>query len=157
MNKIISAGCLLVLPWKNNINRIIDKEKISMVLLLINILLLYNNKEKRFFYYTYNEIRSSLIRKYQHLNKHKRPDTNEEFGYYLADLIEGDGYIGKWSIKITFHISDISLAYFLKNKLGYVNNNKYSQINNAVKYIVWNREGILKILNLVNGKFISNY
>ena len=157
VNKIISAVCLLVLPWKNNTNRIIDIEKISMVLLLINILLLYNNKEKRFFSYSSNEIRSDLIRKYQHLNKHKKPDTNEEFGYYLAGLIEGDGFIGKRSIEIAFHISDISLAYFLKKKLGFGNITKYSHTKNAVRYTVWNREGILKILNLVNGKFVSKY
>jgi hypothetical protein len=98
-----------------------------------------------------------LIHKYQHFNKHKRPDSEESFGYYLAGLIEGDGYIGKRSIEIAFHISDSQLAYYIKDRISYGNVIKYSNTNNAVRYGVWNAEGIRKILNLVNGKFFSKY
>jgi hypothetical protein len=35
-----------------------------------------------------------------HINKHERPLNDEAFGFYLAGLIEGDGYIGKRSIEI---------------------------------------------------------
>jgi hypothetical protein len=54
-----------------------------------------------------------------HLNKHKKPYTDEEFGYYLAGLIEGDGYIGENRIEIAFHIADISSAYYIKKRIGY--------------------------------------
>jgi single-stranded DNA-specific DHH superfamily exonuclease len=74
-----------------------------------------------------------LIKKYEHL---KRPKSEEDFGYYLAGLIEGDGYIGKRSIEIAFHINDISLAYYIKKRIGYGNVTKYSHTNNAVRYSV---------------------
>ncbi len=46
-----------------------------------------------------------------HLKKHKKPETEEELCYYLAGLIEGDGYIGGRRIEIAFHINDISSAF----------------------------------------------
>jgi hypothetical protein len=98
-----------------------------------------------------------LINKYEHLNKHKRLESDESFGYYLAGLIEGDGYIGKRSIEIAFHVSDSQLAYYIKKRIGFGNVTKYSHTNNAVRYCVWNKEGINKILDLVNGKFFSKY
>jgi len=54
-----------------------------------------------------------------HLRKHTKPDTDEEFGYYLAGLIEGDGYLGDRRIEIAFHIDDISSAYYIKKIIGY--------------------------------------
>lgn len=51
-----------------------------------------------------------------HLKKHKKPETEEEFCYYLAErgLIEGDGYFGERRIEIAFHIDDFSSAYYIK-------------------------------------------
>src|SRR5579871_3197006 len=46
-----------------------------------------------------------------HLNKYSKPKTEEEFGYYLAGLIEGDGYFGDNRIEIAFHKEDTFLAY----------------------------------------------
>ncbi len=40
------------------------------------------------------------------------------FGYYLAGLIEGDGYIGRKEISIAFHIKDIKNASHIQ-KYGY--------------------------------------
>jgi LAGLIDADG endonuclease len=157
LNTIISAVCLLALSWKNNANKTKGKY-LSLVLLLINILnISLNNKIEKRFFSGFDKNRSNLIRKYQHMSKHKKPENDEEFGYYLAGLIEGDGYIGKRSIEIAFHISDISLAYFLKKRIGFGNITKYSHTKNAVRYTIWNKEGILKVLNLVNGKFVSKY
>jgi len=96
------------------------------------------------------------IKKYEHLKIHNKPNSDEDFGYYLAGLIEGDGYIGKRSIEIAFHISDKSLAFFLKKKIGFGNVIKYSHTKNAVRYCLWNKEGIHKIFNLINGKFCSD-
>jgi hypothetical protein len=80
--------------------------------------------------------RVQLIRKYEHLPKHNKPDSEEEFGFYLAGLIEGDGYIGKRSIEIAFHISDIALAYYIKKKIGFGNVTKYTHTNKAIRYTV---------------------
>lgn len=150
---IISADYLLVLPWKNNI-----KNKISYLIYVL--FLLFNIKNSLIF----NRISVStltdriiLIRKYEHISKHKRPFNDEEFGYYLAGLIEGDGYIGKRSIEISFHISDISLAYYIKKRIGYGNIIKYTHTEKAVRYSVWNKEGIKKIFHLINGKFFMKY
>lgn len=88
--------------------------------------------------------------------KHKRPVSDEEFGYYLAGLIEGYGSISSNKIEIVFHIWDISLAYYLKKRIGF--GNIYHIKNElAVKYVISNKEGIIKIINLINGKFYSNY
>jgi hypothetical protein len=61
----------------------------------------------------------SLLALTGHLKKHKKPETGEEFCYYLAGLIKGDGYIGERRIGIAFHIDDISSAYFIKKRVGY--------------------------------------
>ena len=166
VKNIISAGCLLVLPWKNNTIKYIYYYMYIYLLLYNNLLSIF----KFFFNLKFNiyinlmnnnnillDNKLELIRKYEHLNKHSRPSTEEEFGCYLAGLIEGDGYIGKRSIEIAFHVSDISLAYYIKKRIGYGNVTKYTHTNNAVRYGVWNKEGISKILKLVNGKFFTKH
>lgn len=140
---IKSADCFLILPWKNRINKY--KEKIY--LLLFNI---WNS--------SFSSINNFLlVKKYEHISKHKKPNSEDEFGFYLAGLIEGDGYIGKRSIEISFHISDSHLAYYIKKQIGYGNITKYSHTKNAIRFTVWNKEGILKVFNLINGKFFSEY
>jgi hypothetical protein len=49
------------------------------------------------------------------------------------------------------------LAYYIKKRVGYGNVTKYTHTNKAIRYTVWNKEGINKILNLINGKFFSKY
>jgi len=51
----------------------------------------------------------------EHINKHKKIKNDTEIGYYLAGLIEGDGYIGKRGFEILFSEKDLSNAYFIKN------------------------------------------
>ena len=169
VNNTKSADCLWILPWKNEINKYKNK-------ILLLYLFLFNSsirwvkdinffKENIFYFKIWSkryfslliEINSKLIVKYQHLDKHERPKDNESFGYYLAGLIEGDGYIGSRSLEIAFHVSDSQLGYYIKKRIGYGNVNKYSHTNKAVRYTVYHREGIYKILNLVNGKFFTHY
>lgn len=87
-----------------------------------------------------------------HLPVHKKPVSNDEFGYYLAGLIEGDGYINKKviNITITFHHLDAPLAYYIKKRIGYgiVDNVKDK---NAFIYRA-NLEGSIVIAKLINGK-----
>jgi len=87
-----------------------------------------------------------------HHPKHKKPSSDNDFGFYLAGLIEGDGHFNKQNqLIITFHEKDISLAYFLKSyiKFGHVSKIKDKA---AIIYIITRRVGILKVLNLINGK-----
>jgi len=91
----------------------------------------------------------------EHIPKHKTPLSDTEFGYYLAGLIEGDGYLGKINIQIAFHLDDAPLAYFLKQHIGY---GQVKKIKNkqAVIYIISNLEGRIKIAKLINGKLRTN-
>lgn len=169
VNNTKSADCLLILPWKNEITKCINNlllmylllfkyliRVLSVLLFVVNFLLYYINISKKLFLSNTNW-NTELIIKYQHLNKHRRPESDESFGYYLAGLIEGDGYIGKRSIEISFHVSDSQLAYYIKKRLGFGNVTKYSHTDKAIRYSVWNRDGITKIFNLINGKFFSKY
>jgi hypothetical protein len=87
-----------------------------------------------------------------HLIKHNKPKTDEEFGYYLAGLIENDGYFGDHRFEIAFKKEDTFLAYYIKKRIGYgsVLKNK-----NSVRYVLRHSEGLKRVLELVNGKFLT--
>lgn len=89
-----------------------------------------------------------------HMGKHKKPDNDNELGYYLAGLIEGDGYFGDKRLEIIFHESDASLAYNIKKWIGYGNIYKVKD-KKALKYSLRHSIGLKKVLELVNGKFIT--
>jgi hypothetical protein len=147
-----SAGYLWMLfsYWKNDIIRIIYNIYYSF---LQKFNILFNSLSEPDFSIIE---KITNIKKYEHIPKHSRPLDDEEFGYYLAGLIEGDGYIGKCSVEISFHLSDKSLAYYIKKRIGFGNITNYSHTNNAVRYSIWKKEGINKVLNLVNGKFFTD-
>jgi len=70
----------------------------------------------------------------------------------LAGLIEGDGHFSKQQqLIIAFNSLDISLAYFIKSKLGYGTVKKVKNKNAAI-LIISNKIGIINVLNLINGK-----
>jgi hypothetical protein len=48
-----------------------------------------------------------------HFN-HQKLSSDKDIGYYLAGLIEGDGYFGQEKLEIVLHEKDISLAYKLR-------------------------------------------
>ena len=89
-----------------------------------------------------------------HLKKHKKPQTEEEFGYYLAGLIEGDGYIGGRRIEIAFHIDDISSAYYIKKRIGY-GSVLFLKNQNSVRYVLRKSAGLEKVFSLINGKLLG--
>lgn len=92
-----------------------------------------------------------------HIKNHKSLLKNDEhFGYYLAGLIEGNGKINKNSIEIKYNKKDIQAAYWLKKRIGagkvksdFINPNKYI-------YFLDNFKAFDFILQLLNGKFITN-
>ena len=90
----------------------------------------------------------------EHVPKHKSNLTETEFGYFLAGLIEGDGWFGTNELHIIFAENDISLAYYIKSKIGYGNIYKIKN-KKAVRYICKNKKGLYIILSLINGKLVS--
>ena len=87
-----------------------------------------------------------------HVPTHLKPLNDEQFGHYLAGLIDGDGHFStQQQLVIVFSSPDVQLAYYVKEIIGFghvkkVNNKK------AYLYIISNKDGILKVLNLINGK-----
>ena len=98
---------------------------------------------------------SELPKISEHVPKYPK-FNDEEFGYFLAGLIEGDGWFGKKELHIIFSETDISLAYFIKERIGHGNVYKIKD-KKAVRYICKNKEGLFIILSLINGKLVSNY
>ena len=87
-----------------------------------------------------------------HVAKHLKPLNNQELGHYLAGLIDGDGHFSKIKqLIIAFSSSDASLAYYIREKLGYGTVKKVKN-KNAYLLIVSKKDGILNVLNLINGK-----
>lgn len=104
---------------------------------------------------TYNKyINLPLIS--EHIPKHKSNLKDNELGYFLTGLIEGDGWFGKKELHILFSENDVSLAYYIKKRIGYGNVYKIKN-KKAVIYICKNTKGLSRILSLINGKFVSNY
>ena len=92
----------------------------------------------------------------EHVPIHNSNLNDEELGYFLAGLIEGDGWFGKKELHIVFSENDSSLAYLIKKRIGHGNIYKIKD-KKAVRYICKNKEGLSIILSLINGKFVSNY
>jgi hypothetical protein len=92
----------------------------------------------------------------EHVPKHNSKLNDNDFGYFLAGLIEGDGWFGKKELHIIFSETDISLAYYIKKRIGFGNVYKIKD-SKAVRYICKHQKGLLFILRLINGKLVSNY
>jgi hypothetical protein len=89
-----------------------------------------------------------------HLKKHIKPESDEDFGYYLAGLIEGDGYFGDIRLEIAFHSDDISSAYYIKKRIGY-GSVLFLKNKNSVRYVLRHSVGLKIVLSLINGKFLG--
>jgi hypothetical protein len=87
-----------------------------------------------------------------HVPKHLKPLNDEQFGHYLAGLIDGDGHFSsKQQLVIVFHKLDVSLAYYIKERVGFGSVKKVKN-KNAYLLIIAAREGLEKVINLINGK-----
>ena len=92
-----------------------------------------------------------------HVPKHLKPLNNEQLGHYLAGLIDGDGHFSKIKqLVIVFSFSDAFLAYYIKRKLAYGTVRKIKD-KNAYLLIISKKEGILNVLNLINGKLRTEH
>jgi hypothetical protein len=87
-----------------------------------------------------------------HVPKHLKPLNDDQFGHYLSGLIDGDGHFSsKQQLVIVFHSLDASLAYYIKERIGFGNVRKVKD-KNAFLLIIGARKGIEKVINLINGK-----
>lgn len=87
-----------------------------------------------------------------HVPTHLYPINDDQFGHYLAGLIDGDGHFSsKQQLVIVFHSLDASLAYYIKKRLGFGSVKKVKD-KNALLFIIASREGLEKVINLINGK-----
>jgi hypothetical protein len=92
----------------------------------------------------------------EHVKKHKTHLNDHDFGFFLAGLIEADGWFGLKTIHIVFSLEDISLAYLIKKRIGYGGVYKIKD-KKAVRYICRHSKGLHYIISLINGKFISAF
>ena len=87
-----------------------------------------------------------------HIPRHLKPKSNDQFGHYLAGLIDGDGHFSsKQQLVILFHSLDASLAYYIKQRIGYGNVKKVKD-KNAFILVIDAKKGLEKVINLINGK-----
>lgn len=87
-----------------------------------------------------------------HVPTHLKPLNDEQFGHYLAGLIDGDGHFSsQQQLIIVFSSLDMQLAYYIKKTIGFGNVRKVKD-KNAYLYIISKRDGILKVLNLIKNK-----
>lgn len=81
--------------------------------------------------------------------------SEKDLGYFMAGLIEADGWFGNKQLHIIFSEKDTPLAYSLKKRIGYGNVYKIKN-KKAVRYICKHSIGLSYILSIINGKFVSN-
>ena len=87
-----------------------------------------------------------------HIPTHLKPTNDNNFGYYLAGLIDGDGHFSKiQQLIIVFNSLDLSLAYFIKQKLGYGKIKKVKD-KNTFLLVVSSKKGLEKVIRLINEK-----
>jgi hypothetical protein len=75
--------------------------------------------------------------------------TEQMFAQYLAGLIDADGHFSKIpQCVISFHITDKSLAFFIKSRIGYGTVTKVKN-KRAYKYVCAHTKGVTYIARLV--------
>jgi LAGLIDADG endonuclease len=98
------------------------------------------------------------------LNNIKVFKNNNNLGYYLAGLLEGDGHISLPSLGVTTlnrvlnprivftsHINNLSMYTFIQSELGKIGRFQTSG-NNVIRYIIGDIKGIMILINLMHGK-----
>lgn len=101
---------------------------------------------------------------YKVINNIKVFRNNNNLGYYLAGLLEGDGHISLPSLGVTTlnrvlnpriiftsHINNLGMYAFIQSELGNIGRFQTSG-DNAVRYIIGDIKGIMLFINLMHGK-----
>jgi hypothetical protein len=90
--------------------------------------------------------------------------NNNNLGYYLAGLLEGDGHISLPSLGVTTlnrvlnprivftsHINNLGMYAFIKSELGNIGRFQTSS-DNVIRYIIGDIKGIMLLVNLMHSK-----
>jgi hypothetical protein len=128
------------------------------------------------YYYNYYITSKKVLNKehdLRHYNNYAIIKNNSntqttEFAYYITGLIEGDStiYVPKTErsvkgninypyIQIVFHLKDLPLALLIQKELGHGSISK-KKGQNAYIYTINNIDGLLLLVNLLNGKMKTN-
>lgn len=87
-----------------------------------------------------------------HVPKNIKPISDNEFGDYLAGLIDSKGNFNKQQeLILVFHKNEASLAYYLKKRIGYGSVKKI-QNKDIIIFMILKKEGLKKTINLINNK-----
>jgi hypothetical protein len=91
-------------------------------------------------------------------------NNDNDLGYYLAGLLEGDGHISLPSlgstilnrvlnprIVFTSHKNNLGMYTFLQSELGNIGRFQASSTN-VIRYIIGDMKSIIYIINLIHGK-----
>jgi hypothetical protein len=116
----------------------------------------------------YTKIASALsievIEQIKNYCKNKFNLKDDQFGFYLAGLFEGDGhlslpFLGQTTLNrvlnprivFTSHINNIELYVYIQNMLG--GKGRFQKINNnVIRYIIGDIEGIKLFIQTTHGK-----
>lgn len=155
---LLCAGITLLSFKYSNLNLILNFKKI-----IVTILKRISQSAGNFITFTENDeitsetlCNNSVIKKISvHVATYFKPSNDNEFGHYLAGLIDGDGHFSiQKQLVIVFNEKDASLAYFIKGKIGYGNVYKVKN-KKAIILVISKKLGIINVLNLINGKIRS--
>ena len=107
------------------------------------------------------EIEQALIK---FTSESKGYSNKDQFSYYLAGLIEGDGHLslpalGNTTLNrilnpriiFTSHINNLGLYAYIQSELGGIGRFQFAG-QNALRYVIGDVKGILLIINLIHGK-----
>lgn len=87
-----------------------------------------------------------------HVPKHLKPVNEDQFGHYLAGFIDSVGHFSrKQQLVIVFNLLDASLAYYLKERLGFGSVKKIKD-KNAFILVISSKKGLERVIDLINGK-----
>lgn len=81
--------------------------------------------------------------------------SEEEKGYYLAGLIEGDGYVSYYQLTISFHRKDRIASENIIAGLGFgtISDPKKEQSS----ALIFRGKALERLIHLINGKFVGNF
>ena len=98
------------------------------------------------------------------VNNNKVFENNNNLGYYLEGLLEGDGHISLPSLGITTlnrvlntrivftsHSNNLAMYSFIQSEVGNIGRFQTSGENN-VRYIIGDIKGIMLLIKLMHGK-----
>jgi len=130
-----------------------------------------NLKNTILYYYNLNIARAipiedleKSLKNYKVNNNTEVFKYNENLGYYLAGLLEGDGHISLPSLGVTTlnrvlnprivftsHKNNLGMYAFIQSELGNIGRFQTSG-DNAIRYIIGDKKGIMFIINLMHSK-----